>query len=155
MSIWQQPYIHQCTKPQLNISHSDIEIIYRSISECLIKWWTLKHHGMKLWNPLYHVVHPDCAISTFKCNFKLFSCLDFFIFCLQFFFHLMFPNQHNALNDIKCIVLITCISLYNFGNKLFSLSFIVIVITSHCYRLVQFGRRSYCDIFEILHRYLD
>ena len=33
---------------------------------------TLKHYGIKLWNSLYHVVHPDCAISTFKCKLKSF-----------------------------------------------------------------------------------
>ena len=33
---------------------------------------TLKHYGIKLWNSLYHVVHPDSAISTFNCNLKYF-----------------------------------------------------------------------------------
>ena len=27
---------------------------------------TLKHYGIKLWNSLYHVVHPDCAIGSFR-----------------------------------------------------------------------------------------
>ena len=40
---------------------------------------TLKHYGIKLWNSLYHVVHPDCAISTFKCNLKSFL-LSWFIY---------------------------------------------------------------------------
>ena len=61
---------------------------------------TIKYYGTKLWNIISGVVQPDCAISTFKQNWKFSFCHDlvhflFFNFKLcvfYFFFFQHFPG---------------------------------------------------------------
>ena len=62
------------------------DLLYIQYAAAIRTQRTLKHYGIKLWNSLYHVVHPDCAISTFKCNFKSFllSWLFYILFTILF-----------------------------------------------------------------------
>ena len=83
-----------------NYSTRQANLLYVQIAAPKRTQRTLKHYGKKSWNSLYHVVYPDCSISTFKCNLKSFL-LSWFIYiyilCLQLCFHLMFSTLHNAL----------------------------------------------------------
>ena len=55
-----------------NYSTRHADLLYVQFAATKRTQRTLKHYGIKLWNSLYHVVHPDYAISTFKCNLKSF-----------------------------------------------------------------------------------
>ena len=55
-----------------NYSTRQADLLYVQFAATKRTQRTLKHYGIKSWNSLYHVVHHDCAISTFKCNLKSF-----------------------------------------------------------------------------------
>ena len=90
-----------------NYSARQADLLYVQFAATKRTQRTLKHYGIKLWNSLYRVVHPDCAISTFKCNLKSFI-LSWFFYIYIVFTIILSPN---VLHPAQCTLFLLTICL--------------------------------------------
>ena len=90
-----------------NYSTRQADLLYVQFAATNRTHRTLKHYGIKLWNSLYHGVHPDCAISTFKCNLKSFL-LSWFFYIYILFTIIFSPN---VLHPAQCTLFLLTLCL--------------------------------------------